>query len=98
MCMPAALHATSPTSKKPYNHSTGDEIFHFTYLYRDISSELLHLHNGNNPMCQLCFYTSVRPQPEEHVSRHLTLRKSVSLVKITKRALVKLEAECALTD
>jgi len=46
--MPAALHATSPTSKKPYNHSAGEEIFHFTYLYRDISSELLHLHNGNN--------------------------------------------------
>lgn len=42
MCMPATLHATSPNSEKPYSRLAGDEIFHFTYLYRDISSKLLH--------------------------------------------------------
>lgn len=56
MCMPAALHATSPSSKKPYNHSAGDEIFHFIYLYRDISSELLCFHNSKNSVCHISSY------------------------------------------
>lgn len=95
MCMPAALHATSPTSKKSYNNSAGDEIFHLTYLYSDISTERLHWHDGNNSMRQVCSYASVRPQPEEHFSRHLTPKTPVLLVEATKGAQLNAEAQCA---
>lgn len=91
MCMPAALHATSPTSKKSYNHPAGDEIFHFPYLYSDISTELLHWHDGNKSVHQVCSYASVRPQPEEHFSRHLASKN----LKVPKGAQLNPEIQCA---
>lgn len=96
MCVPAALHATSPTSKNPYNHSAGDEIFHCTYLYRDNSSELLHCTTATASVPGLLLHFCKTPT-RGGLQQTFTSRALLLLVLVTKVAQLK-QSEDSLRD